>query len=153
MVEIGSWAGRSSVCAAAACSVKKAHLICIDTWAGTVGWWDKGYDRVKTEDIFAEWTENVKRFFPAVFPQRGDSRQAHTTILNFSCDLIFIDGDHSFEAVTADILNYEKKLRPGGLLCGHDISLASVRKAVTKLYEYAIVGDSTIWLGLQRRGR
>lgn len=35
-------------------------------------------------------------------------------------DFIFIDGDHSYEAVLSDLQNYVPKIRSGGLLTGHD---------------------------------
>lgn len=34
--------------------------------------------------------------------------------------LIFIDADHSFEAVLADLLNFVPKVRPGGFIALHD---------------------------------
>lgn len=33
---------------------------------------------------------------------------------------VFIDGDHTYEGVRQDIERYWPKLRPGGLMCGHD---------------------------------
>ncbi len=36
-------------------------------------------------------------------------------------DLIFIDGDHSYEGVAADFLNYAPLIRPGGLVVLHDV--------------------------------
>jgi cephalosporin hydroxylase len=36
-------------------------------------------------------------------------------------DLLFIDGDHSFEGVSADFESYESLVRPGGLVVFHDI--------------------------------
>jgi hypothetical protein len=35
-------------------------------------------------------------------------------------DIIFIDGDHRYSIVYADILNSTKKIKTGGLLMGHD---------------------------------
>jgi predicted O-methyltransferase YrrM len=37
-----------------------------------------------------------------------------------SVDLVFIDADHSYEAVRSDILGWYWKVKPGGILCGHD---------------------------------
>tara|TARA_Y100000593_G_scaffold89252_1_gene173127 strand:+ start:544 stop:1155 length:612 start_codon:yes stop_codon:yes gene_type:complete len=35
-------------------------------------------------------------------------------------DLIFIDGDHSYEGCKADLENWWPKVKPGQILCGHD---------------------------------
>jgi cephalosporin hydroxylase len=36
-------------------------------------------------------------------------------------DLLFIDGDHSFEGVRSDFLTYRHLVRPGGIIAFHDI--------------------------------
>jgi len=38
-----------------------------------------------------------------------------------SLDLVFIDGDHSRDAVIADLHAWHSRVRPGGLLAGHDL--------------------------------
>ena len=35
-------------------------------------------------------------------------------------DLIFIDGDHSYEGCKVDLENWWPKVKPGQILCGHD---------------------------------
>jgi len=35
-------------------------------------------------------------------------------------DFVFIDADHSYQATKSDITAWWPKLRPGGLLIGHD---------------------------------
>ena len=37
-----------------------------------------------------------------------------------SIDFVYIDGDHALEAATNDIVNWEKKVRCGGIVSGHD---------------------------------
>ncbi|MBW1798178.1 MAG: class I SAM-dependent methyltransferase, partial [Deltaproteobacteria bacterium] len=36
-------------------------------------------------------------------------------------DFAFIDGDHTYEGVTSDFLNYGPLVRPGGIIVFHDI--------------------------------
>ena len=41
-------------------------------------------------------------------------------ILNDTLDFVYIDGDHSYEAVKRDLEMWYPKIRKGGVLCGHD---------------------------------
>lgn len=50
-------------------------------------------------------------------------------------DFLYIDGNHSYEAVKEDIENYYSKIKTGGIIGGHDIELPSVAKAV---FEFAV---------------
>jgi hypothetical protein len=49
-----------------------------------------------------------------------DSQTASEIFVDGILDLVFIDGDHRFEAVKADIMSWFPKVRAGGILCGHD---------------------------------
>lgn len=53
---------------------------------------------------------------------RMDSGMAAACMDDASLDFVFIDGDHSYIAVSADIRVWLPKLKRGGLLCGHDYS-------------------------------
>jgi SAM-dependent methyltransferase len=37
-----------------------------------------------------------------------------------SLDFVYIDGNHSFEYAIADIAEWERKVKPGGIVAGHD---------------------------------
>ncbi len=45
-------------------------------------------------------------------------------------DYIYIDGNHSYEYVLDDCKNYWQKVKNGGILAGHDISMVGVLNAV-----------------------
>ncbi len=47
-----------------------------------------------------------------------------------SVDCVFVDGDHSYEAVKADLAFWWKKIRPGGMLLGDDYWMEEVARAV-----------------------
>lgn len=49
-----------------------------------------------------------------------NSDTAHLEVRDSSLDLVFIDGDHSYDAVMEDIENWIDKVREGGIICGHD---------------------------------
>ena len=58
---------------------------------------------------------------------RRDSQAAKTvqrvrsSLRGKSLDLLFIDGDHEYDAVKSDFNNYRPLVRPGGLIVFHDI--------------------------------
>src|SRR6187200_1145374 len=74
------------------------------------------------------------RVIPALAPQpvnvtflKGSSRESETrrrvvaTLDKSSLDLLFIDGDHDYEAVRRDFVDYRSLVRPGGLIALQDI--------------------------------
>ena len=75
-----------------------------------------------------EWTARVRSYPRPTQTQtliRADSHDPQTVRsldgLRGSVDLLFIDGDHSYEGVRADFENYSPLVRPGGLIAFHDV--------------------------------
>lgn len=67
-----------------------------------------------------------------------------------SLDFVFIDGDHSYEGCKSDIEAWFPKVKPGGLLCGHDYKnvdcpFPGVDKAVEELPFPFETGDNFTW--------
>lgn len=58
------------------------------------------------------------------------SVEAATEFENESLDAVFIDGDHREASVNADIEAWLPKIKPYGILCGHDFDEAGVSAAV-----------------------
>jgi predicted O-methyltransferase YrrM len=62
-----------------------------------------------------------------VEPLRGDSheqglkRRVERLFDGRALDLLFIDGDHTYEGVQQDLADYSPLVRPGGLIAFHDI--------------------------------
>jgi len=59
----------------------------------------------------------------------GDSRVVHT-VFKAPIHLLFIDGDHRYATVKADIANWVSKIVPGGVVAFHDY--APLRKHLVK---------------------
>ncbi len=83
---------------------------------------------------------------------RADSTEAARMVQDESLDFVFIDADHSYWGVKADILAWRGKLKPGGLLCGHDYDNKGdpcgpeVKRAVDEFGTPELGRDSTWFL-------
>jgi len=51
---------------------------------------------------------------------RGRSIEQAAKVADGSVDLVFLDADHTYKQVKADIEAWLPKVRPGGWLSGHD---------------------------------
>ena len=51
----------------------------------------------------------------------GDSAEVFNQVPD-GLDLVWVDGCHCFNHVVLDTLHYEKRVRPGGFICYHDIN-------------------------------
>jgi len=66
-----------------------------------------------------------------------------------SLDYVMLDADHDYESVKKDIAAWLPKVRPGGILCGHDYcaEIPGVQRAVTEAFERV-----TVYRGERFRG-
>jgi len=69
-----------------------------------------------------------------------------------SLDLLFVDGDHSFESALKDVQSWSRLVRPGGIVAGHDFlnpGRHGVADAVLRLRgpedEVNLASDYTFW--------
>jgi predicted O-methyltransferase YrrM len=80
------------------------------------------------------------------------SFEAVDDIENGSCDLVFIDGNHSYQCVKDDIHWYLPKVKQGGILCGHDFHprFPGVIQAVEEAFgnDFDVMDYSSIWVKL-----
>ncbi len=72
-----------------------------------------------------EYERRLRKVFAEKYPSRtliikGSSVDAATGIADGSLDFAFIDADHEEPSVRADIEAWRPKIRPGGMLLGHD---------------------------------
>lgn len=68
---------------------------------------------------------------------RESSARAALRFHDHTIDMIFIDGDHNYRSVLNDITAWERAVKPGGLICGHDYNVhPDVKLAVDECFSY-----------------
>jgi len=89
---------------------------------------DSGSGRFASPDELIARTAKFKTFAPRVRVITGDSHRppirdaVEQALGGEKLDFLFIDGDHSFNGVKQDFLDYSTFVRPGGVIAFHDIN-------------------------------
>lgn len=126
VVEIGSYAGESALLFLQSQKIK--NLYCIDPWKS-------GYD-VKDGASFSSMKDVERKFddtisgHSEVFKIKMPSIKASAYFSNETLDMVYLDGNHTYEAVLEDIRYWYPKVKLGGFLAGHDYKWAGVKKAI-----------------------
>jgi len=76
--------------------------------------------------------QKVKKYGKRAVILKTDSIDASDMFGQASVDFVFLDGDHSYEGLIADIDAWLPKIKPGGWLCGHDYTEKGKRPGITK---------------------
>lgn len=149
-VEIGVHKGMLSGRLLAANGHMFLHMV--DPWA------DSGDTYKQTDDYIAAYSQEqhdtamgkalatVEPFEGRYKVHRMTSEQAAPLFDDESLDFVFIDGDHSYEACSLDIRLWWPKLKPGGLLSGHDYVDEKNYGVIKAVNEF--VGERELRLGL-----
>lgn len=152
VVEIGSYLGASACFLAAGirhCR-RGGRLHCVDTWLNDA----MSEGQRNTWDIFCR---NTAKFSDLIVAHRGLSVDIAAKFEE-QVDLLFVDGDHSYEGCHADINAWLEKVRPGGLIYMHDVGWAEgvqrvIREMLLPRMEASgAVGDN-LWWGILAAGR
>ena len=115
-VDIGTFRGGTAHCLLEAMPNGFVHTI--DTFDGRSG-----------GDVISSWPQdalindvlnNLSEFEGRYAIVIGESLLACQAFKDKSIDLVFIDAGHDYQSVADDIEAWTRKVRRGGILCGHD---------------------------------
>jgi predicted O-methyltransferase YrrM len=135
IVEIGSWKGKSTHALLSGC---KGTVTAIDHFQGSKNE-ERAHKEAKERDIFQDFMKNVGEFKNLKVLKMPSDEALE---LVEEADMIFIDGEHTYEAVKNDIKKWLPKAKK--LICGHDYNWLTVRQAVNEVLG-EVKSAGTIW--------
>lgn len=143
-VEVGTGNGRNAARLLSLCP--GLQLTTIDPWEP-----QEGHDG--PED-WADWPhakhEAMARKQIVAYADRceiikGYSQDAVLVFDDASLDFVFLDGDHAEASLRADIEAWTPKIKPGGMLLGHDAAWPGVRAAINDICPGYWIGPNDTW--------
>lgn len=119
--------------------IPNLKLYCVDSWSSEHR---PDIAQERLDGFFEEAMRRLAGFDVELI--RASSLEAAKRFKDGSMDFVYLDGDHTLDGVAADIAAWQPKIRPGGLLCGHDYDL--VADALPDGFEvYGKPGTARTW--------
>ena len=154
IVEIGSWKGRSTRVLGAAALDTGGVVFAVDAWCGSASEEaDSLVNRVPGHEAFDYFSRANADLITAgyIVPLHTYSHQAARALARVGMagqiDMLWVDGDHLYESVKADLDAWLPLVKPGGLVCGHDYGRDYLQRAVHEHFAPEVVGcdAGSIW--------
>jgi hypothetical protein len=146
--EVGCFRGKTT--AAILAANPQLEVYAVDLWKympDIMGEREKRIRKDQNQDLVKkEFDRRTRNFRNRITILRGISWEMAKEVTDESLDFVFIDADHDYEPVKKDIQAWVPKVRKGGVICGHDIHLAGVYRAVNELLpDYKDIGVDDVW--------
>lgn len=129
VVELGSWLGLSTRFIAD--HAPRATVVCVDHWQGSPEHQSQERFQRLLPRLFETFQARCWNYRERIVPLRTSSLDGLQRVAEAGLDpdLVYIDAEHTYEAVSAE-LRLARKLFPHALLCGDDYDWTGVRQAV-----------------------
>jgi len=138
ILEVGSWTGLSACALGTIANKYEGDLTIVDWFKGNPN--SHLYDEARYNNIRNICEDNLKYCeVNNVTIMEMTSLEASKKFKDFTFDLIFLDGDHRYEGVKNDIQIWLPKVKPTGILCGHDCDI--LFNSLDELYAKTIEKD------------
>lgn len=144
--ELGVWKGRTFLHLLRACPKLTMHGV--DLWAPQPD--NDGPEQYTEPQWQHDQFEKMVRTGAEPYQTRAhiykmSTHEASKLFSDESLDFIFIDADHSSEAVRQDINDWVPKVKSTGWIIGHDINWPPVKAVVDELVPGYVIGPDNAW--------
>jgi hypothetical protein len=95
------------------------RLVSVDAWSVDTDPMS-GATQAEFDDLFEAARARLAPYGSRSEIWRAESTHAAERVASESADFVYIDARHDYDAVSADIAAWLPRVRPGGLLAGHD---------------------------------
>ena len=126
LLEVGSWAGQSTLLWAGVCDeMDRGTVFCVDHWSASTDvppWMQRA---ARQDRVFQLFWFNVRAsgLAPRIVPIRGASERV-LPVLAPHFDVVYLDADHAYSPFMSDLRHGMALTKMGGILCGDDLELA-----------------------------
>jgi len=96
------------------------NLYMIDPWRPIGDTYIDACDDMQLYDLYAATTKNIKGYESRGFMLRGLGEELIDLFEDESLDFVYIDANHSYDHIKADMEMWYPKLKKGGIFSGHD---------------------------------
>lgn len=145
VVEVGCWKGRSTahLVVSAFNTGKGIKVYAVDTWRGSP-------EHGEQPDLYETFLKNMEPLAELYTPVRQPSIEASLSFRDGSLDFVFIDAAHEYESVKSDLASWRSKVKPGGVMAGHDYQCGwpGVDQAVAEAFPQVTAQDNCWRLNL-----
>lgn len=119
------------------------QLSCVDSWAS---YHHAGHTTPDSEqDAHYQIAANRLTKYPGAKIMRMPSLEAVKQIPDNSLDFVYIDALHEFDPVMVDIIHWAPKVKPGGIVSGHDYCHAYLHGVVHAVDTYVRGHNISSW--------
>jgi predicted O-methyltransferase YrrM len=134
LVEIGSYCGESSEIIAT--HFPNSILNCVDPY-------EKYTEEGSTYDLNKQELElkEAEQIFTIMMSRHTNIRKNKMPSVKYadqvkeeSIDFVYIDGNHQYASVIEDLEVWNKKIKLGGIIAGHDFNWGPVSKAIYEFF-------------------
>lgn len=98
------------------------ELVCVDPYIATVDDIADPHTNTDRETDFVAATTRLAQFGDRVRIVRKKSADAVSDFADGSLDFVYLDGDHYRPGIDGDLEAWWPKVKPGGVLAGHDLT-------------------------------
>ena len=115
------------------------HLFCVDPWSA----YSNKYTQERQDAIFAVYQDYTKGC--NITTVRKASMDALADFEDNSLDFVFIDGNHQYDFVAPDIIEWSKKVKQNGIVMVHDYYAFGWSGVVQAVNGYTFCHDIRPW--------